>query len=208
MKKGSLFLILLMCFALPLINVSASGALQRNATKVGSSFEPYTADQWIISPVEEPTGDQKVSNAPECDIKGVLACYDPNYLRVDILLQNEISFQLNIFYAVKFEYNTMNEYFTYYTDSKELIYEKEENGKITEQKILTVKNSKDVAGISDSGDQKNSDVYFIISKQDHINGEQGKWYYLTSCYYSGYLTETGALKIADETSEVDLKFEY
>ena len=59
----------------------------------------------------------------------------------------------------------MNEYYTYYVDSEELVYEKEKNGKITQRKTLTKKNSKDIAGVTDSNDLDNADVYFIINKK-------------------------------------------
>ncbi|HEX3046953.1 MAG TPA: hypothetical protein VHY08_19525 [Bacillota bacterium] len=208
MKKWSLLVMLLLCFALPFFYAEASGAPQRNATEVDDVFEPYTADEWIVSPDEEPTDDQEVDNAPECDIYGVIACYDADYLRVDILLNNEISFDLDTFYCVKFEYDSMNEYYTYYVDTEELVYEKEKNGKITERKTLTKKNSEDVAGISDSNDLDNADIYFIINKEDHIGGTEGKRYYLTSTFYSGFIDSKNKLNIADDTIDVDMEFEY
>jgi hypothetical protein len=198
----------LLFFILPFSYVNASGAAHRNATEVDDVFKPYTADEWIVSPAEEPTKDQKVNNAPECDISGVIACYDNDYLRIDILLHNEIFFNLDTLYSVKVEYESMNEYYTYYPASDKLVYEKEENGKITERRTLTKNNSRDVAGVSDSSNLKNADVYFIINKEDHIGGDKGNRYYLTCTFFSGFISNSGDFNIADDTMVADVEFEY
>ncbi|MCL6590913.1 MAG: hypothetical protein K6U80_13295 [Firmicutes bacterium] len=208
MKKWPLLVMLLLCFALPSFYAGASGSAQRDATEVDDVFEPYTADNWIVSPDEEPTGDQEVNNAPECDIYGVIACYDDDYLRVDILLNNGISYELDTFYSVKFEYESTTEYYTFYIDSEELVYEKENNGKITERKTLTGKNSRDTAGVTGAGSLDAADVYLIINKQDHIRGAKGKRYYLTCTFFSGFINESNKLRIADETIKMDIEFEY
>ncbi|MGE5558842.1 MAG: hypothetical protein ACM3WV_09555 [Bacillota bacterium] len=85
-----LFLILACLLAVHSPGFSAGEIPRRPADEVEDVYEPYTASEWIISPDEEDEGDQNVSNAPECDIRGVIACYDVNYLRVDILLHNSL----------------------------------------------------------------------------------------------------------------------
>lgn len=139
---------------------------------------------------------------------GVIACYDNDYLRIDILLNNSITFDWKTLYAVKIEYGDTNEYFTYYTDSEKLVYEKEENGKIVKTKTLAKADSNDVAGVTDSGEQENDVIYFIINKEDHIGGEKGKRYYLTCSFFSGYVTKSDEIKIADKTISVEMEFKY
>jgi hypothetical protein len=208
MKKGLALLLILVCLLAVAGIVNASDTPRRNATQVDDVYEPYTADEWIVSPDEESSGDQDAENAIETDIKGVIACYDDDYLRVDILLNNSISFDWATFYAIKFEYDDMNEYYTYYTDTKKLVYEKEKGNKIVKTKTLVAADSDDTAGVSDSGEEKDDDVYFIINKKDHIGGEKGKRYFLTCYFYSGYLTSSDKIHIADKTIPVDLEFEY
>lgn len=200
---------LIVILLLSLSNLAlASGAPYRYATKVDDTYKPYEPDGWVISPDEEDKGDQTVSNAAECDIRGVISCYDEDYLRIDILLNNPISFKWDVFYAVKLEYTDMNEYFTYYPADKELVYEKEKNGKIVETKTLTKNNSDDVAGVTNSDEADNSDVYFILNKVNHVNGKKGDTYFLTCKFLSGYITGDNKQKTADTTSEVDLEFGY
>ena len=187
---------------------SKSDPPRRDATEVDDVFEPYTADDWIVSPDEESTGDEDVNNAEECDIRGVIACYDDDYIRVDILLENSITYDWAVWYAIKLEYEGMNEYYTYYTDTEKLVYEKEKGGKIVKTKTLAKADSNDVAGVSDSGDGENDDVYFIINKEDHIGGDEGKRYFLTCEFLSGYLSKTDKIVVADETIPVEMEFEF
>ena len=124
------------------------------------------------------------------------------------MLNNSITFDWKTLYAVKIEYGDTNEYFTYYTDSEKLVYEKEENGKIVKTKTLAKADSNDVAGVTDSGEQENDVIYFIINKEDHIGGEKGKRYYLTCSFFSGYVTKSDEIKIADKTISVEMEFKY
>ena len=208
MKKSLIFVFILVALISTSIMVNASGAPRRSSTSVTDVFEPYTPEEMIVSTDEEPIKDQAVKNAPECDISSVISCYDNDYLRVDILLNKSISFKWDILYAIKLEYDDMNEYFIYYTDSQKLVYEVEKNGMITKTKTLTADNSKDTAGVTNSGKMKNSDVYFIIEKKAHIDGESGKKYYLTCKFLSGFIDKKGKIQIADETIPVDLEFIY
>ncbi len=200
---------------LPLLLILVTAAIsypqdiaRLSSTKVSDVYEPYTADEWIVSPNEEPYGSDDKYDPKECDIYGVISCYDNNYLRVDILLTNSISFDWLTVYAIKLEYEGMNEYYTYHTDSKELIYEKEVDGKIVKTESISSVNGKDVAGVSNSGDNDDADVYFIINKDKHIGGEKGKRYYLTCKFFSGYMSVDDELTIADQTIPVELEFEF
>ena len=92
MKKGLALLLILVGLLAVAGIVNASDTPRRNATQVDDVYEPYTADEWIVSPDEESSGDQDAAEAIETDIKGVIACYDDDYLRVDILLNNSITF--------------------------------------------------------------------------------------------------------------------
>ena len=83
-------------------------------------FKPYTPDEWIVSDTEEARGDQTTDQVLETDIKGVIACYDRDYLRVDILLNNSVTYKWQVFYAIKFEYTDLIEYYTYYPDTEEM----------------------------------------------------------------------------------------
>jgi hypothetical protein len=203
LKKVLIFFMVLIAL---FVITNLAGASE--ATKVDDAYKPYTADQWIISPDEEPIDDQKVENAPECDIRGVASCYDDTYLRVDIFLKTGVSFKWDILYGICLEYEDMNEYYIYYTDSKKLIYQKEKNGKIVETRNLTEDGAGDTAGVTNSGDVENGDIYFIINKSDHIKGEKGKNYFIPSYFYSGYINEKGTTNIADQTIDKDLEFEY
>jgi hypothetical protein len=207
MKKILSLSLLILVFLVFSVAAGAAGTNPRkDATEVDDAFTPYTADDWIVSPDEEPLEDQQVDNAPECDIKGVIACYDADYLRVDILLANGISDKWDLYYSIKVEYEGLVEYYTYYTISKKFVYVKEKNGKILRSKTLTGDNSKDCAGVTDSGDEAKSDVYFIINKDDHIGGKKGQTYYLTTYFLSGYIDKKGNENTADDTITVDLHF--
>lgn len=202
---------ILICSALILMILMSSICFaatipQRYATKVEDVFGPYTTDDWIVSPEEEPEGDQITSQVLESDILGVIASYDEDYLRVDILLHNSVSFKWQNYYTISFVYTNMIEYYTYYTDKKELVYTREKNGEIVKQQTLDLKKSDDQAGITTGGEVKNDDVYFIINKNKHLAGEKGKTYFLTTSFSAGYVDVNNNLVKADETIDIDLYF--
>ncbi len=186
----------------------STGQYRRQSTAVDDVFEPYTAGEWIISPDEEEIENPYTDGIGEYDIDGVISCHDEDYLRFDILLYDSISFAYASFYALKIDYGTLTEFFTYYTDSNQLVYEKQKNGAITERKSLTSSNSDDCAGIASSGTFPDDDVYFILRKEDHINGEKGKRYYITLTCYSGYIKDEKSLQITDDTNTVDVEFQF
>lgn len=181
---------------------------RRKSIEVDDVFQPYEPPTWIVSPDEEPEGDQDVLYADECDIYGIISCYDEDYLRVDILLNNSVTFNWKTIYGVVFEYTTTNEWYWFSTDNKNFVYAKEKNGILFDIKTLNEIGSEDVAGTTDSGDLENSDVYFIIKKSDHIGGVKGEFYYLTCTFFSGYLTKENSVHIGDETMSVKLEFKY
>ena len=180
---------------------------RRSATVVSDVSDPYTADDWLISPSEEPAGDQRVSNALECDIKGAIACYDDKRLRVDIFLNNSITYKWDVFYSVRFEYDDgYVEYYTYYPVDKKMVFEAEDHGKITKRQTLDTTKSDDYAGVTSTGEMKDDDVYLIIDKDKHIDGVKGKSYYFTTSFSSGYIDKNDTEHIADETIDVEMLF--
>lgn len=208
MKKILAILLVLVCLTATVGMVFAKDPPRRNATEVNDVYEPYTPDEWIVSPDEESIGDETAPKAKETDIRSVIACYDADYIRIDILLTNSVTFDWKTLYAIKIQYDEMNEYYTYYTHSEKLVFEKEVDREIVKTKTLVKGDSNDVAGVTDSGKKKNDDIYFIINKKDHIGGEKGKRYYLTCSFFSGYLTKSDKIEIADKTIPVELEFEY
>lgn len=179
---------------------------ERYATLVSDVTKPYTANEWIVSPDEEPFGDQNTSEVLESDIRAVIACYDEDYLRVDILLHNSVTYKWDNFYGIELVYDNLIEYYTYYPDTKELVYSVERNGQIEKRQILDINKSDDRAGITSSREVKNDNIYFIINKNKHLVGEVGKTYYLTTCFISGYVDINNKLVITDETMDVNLYF--
>lgn len=178
----------------------------RYSFQVDDVYEAYAPDDWIISPKEEPVGDNKSSQVAECDIRGIISCYDADDLRVDMLLENPISYSYRVFYAVEFEYTKNDkEYYTYYPDNGDFIYELEENGVITKKEALS-RDDGDYATVTNSGDEDNTDVLIVINKDSHISGEIGSTYYLTTKFYAGYIDKNDKMFIADQTIPVKLFF--
>jgi hypothetical protein len=186
----------------------STGQYRRQSTAVDDVFEPYTSEEWIISPDDEEIENPNTDGISEYDIDGVISCYDEDYLRFDILLYDSISYEYDSFYALKIDYGTLTEFYTYYTLSGKLIYEKQKNGAITERKNLTGTDSDDCAGIASSGLYPDDDIYFILNKEDHIKGEKEKRYYVTLTCYSGYLKDEKSLQITDDTDAVDVEFQF
>ena len=70
-----------------------------------------------------------------------------------MLLENPISYSYRVFYAVEFEYTKNDkEYYTYYPDNGDFIYELEENGVITKKEALS-RDDGDYATVTNSGDE-------------------------------------------------------
>ncbi len=200
-------IILVLLFLVPAFVTAKPPAIQdKYADSVDDVNAAYSPSDWVISPDDELQSYTKVDNAPECDIKGVISCYDPSSLRVDIILQSPISYDVKVWYAMKFEYaGDYVEYYTFYPVSGDFIYEKEENGKVTKTEDL--KGDKvDFTGVTESGKIKDSDVYLIINKEKHIGGEAGQTYYLTTSFYSGYIDVNDKMQFSDITKKVNLYF--
>lgn len=204
-KKIYVFLMLAILFLLPVINLSAADYPAKYSDSVANVNDPYTPSGWIVSPDDGLATYVKVDNAPECDIKGIISCYDKNSLRVDILLKHPISYDVKVWYAIKIEYTDLVEYYTYYPETEDLVYEQEKDGKVIKTESLKG-NDLDYTGVTDSGDVKNTDVYIIINKDKHIDGTVGQMLYLVSSFYSGYVDEAGKLHVADTTNPVNLYF--
>jgi len=179
----------------------------RDSMKVPDVTDPYNPPDFIIGPTEEPVGDHLTTNAPdECDIRGIISCYDSNKLRVDILLNFSVKNKFEVWYAVIFEYADISQYFTYYPSSNTLVYKKEKDGKVMDTQTLAMDSTADFAGVSSCGDEKNTLIYFVIDKNKHIGGNKGTRYYLTTYFYSGYVNTSNQMTIADETIPVNLYF--
>ncbi len=156
--------------------VVAAGELpHRFSTKVESVFESYIADEWIISPDEEPQDIEKQYDYG-IDIKGVLSAYDEEYLRFDLLLYNPVVLYADPAYYLYFYY-TDNDYDSYIFSpmTEELVYKQVYNDQIMEKRVMDAVNSPDLAGVSDDG----LSVYFIINKAEHFGGKKGGLYYIT-----------------------------
>ncbi|MEC9488256.1 MAG: hypothetical protein UMV23_02080 [Halanaerobium sp.] len=181
---------------------------RRFSTPVDDVFQGYVADEWIIAPYEEPKGDQLVTNAPECDIKSVISCFDQDYLRMDIMLHNPVSFDLQVAYGMILVYTNVDEYYIYYPHSNQFIFSKfDKSGKILDYRVLD-ENSLDSAGVTNSGSVYNVNIYFIINKYKHIGGVKGENYYLTCNFFSGFIDLNGDFVIADETIPVEVEYTF
>lgn len=202
----SFFAFVFLFFVINMIH--AQNIVHRTATYVYSTHDTYNPDQWIISPAEESNDYYNQYGLEECEITSVTACYDDEYFRVDIVLNSDVTYKWKTLYAIQVEYSDMTEYYIYYTDDKQLIYVKEENGRIVKTEDLTFDNSKDIAGVTSWGDKQYSDIYFIINKDLHIGGEKGERYYLTCSFYSGYIDVDGKTTTADVTIPVEIEFEF
>lgn len=188
----------------PLIGMCGEELPRRQAVEVDDVFSPYMGE-WMVSSKEEQIGDQKVSNAPECDIKGIISCYDNEYFRVDILLNNPVSYQWEVWYGIVLEYTNVTEYYAYCPTSKQFMYTTEVDG-VSSEKFDLEPSDKHMAGVTKSSDADNSDIYFILNKAEHLVGEKGNRYYVTAYFFSGFIDEEGELQLADETIPIDLEF--
>jgi len=198
-------LLIIVLFCLIFLVIFSGGKYEsRNSKKVNDVNKGYSVDEWVVSPEEEPQGDEQVNNAPECDIRGVISCYDDDQLRVDILLTHQVSYKFTVWYAIKFEYTDEIHYYTYYPKEDKLFFEIVQNGEITKSEELG-EDSKDYAGVTSSGDKESGSVYIIIDKDLHIGGDKGKRYYLTTTIFSG-VNNNNEMKVADEAMTVNLFF--
>ena len=202
-----LFALVLFLFCLQ-IPVFSQDIEDRDSTEVSDVTEAYTPDQWLVSEDEEEKGDQQVSNAPECDIRAVMGCYDNDRLRIDILLWNPVSFKWLTYFAIKLEYDAgVSEYYAYNTDTKKIRYIKYDNGETVDDYYLDEDGEGlDMGFVTSSYGKKNCSVGIIIDKEKHIGGKKGKRYYLTCEFESGFIDKKGNLKVADSTRSVNMYF--
>lgn len=174
----------------------------RSALEVPDAFAPYTAEEWIVSPLEEPEGDIPAGTTPsESDIRGVLACFDGTHLRVDILLHQEISSDGTAGFGVKLAYEGgVNEYLTYFPGLNRLYYVRETRGRIQKSHRLTGDSTSDSAGFS------GRNVYILIEKKAHMAGEKGRTYRVGAVFYSMTLDRTLSGHLEDLTIAVNLRY--
>lgn len=205
MRKLFVISLVVTLLIFPLIGMCGEEYPRRQAVEVDDVFSPYEGE-WVVSPEEERVGDQKVSNAPECDIQGILSCYDDEYFRVDILLNNPVSYQWKVWYGIVLEYTDLTEYYAYCPTTKEFMYTTEANGVIS-KKVDLEPSDKHTAGITNSSYDDDSDIYFILNKAKHLYGKKGNRYYVTAYFFSGFIDEKGKLQLADETIPINLEFE-
>jgi hypothetical protein len=174
----------------------------RNAMETRDAFAPYTPEEWIVSPLEEPEGDVPAGTTPpECDIRGVLSCFDAAHLRVDILLHHDVSSDRTVGFGVKLAYEGgVNEYFTYYPGLNRLYYLRETLGRIQKSHRLNGDESSDTAGFA------GRDVYLLVDKNSHMAGEKGQSYRVGAVFYSLTLDRRMYGRLEDSTPAVNLRY--
>jgi hypothetical protein len=174
----------------------------RSALEVQDAFAPYTPEEWIVSPLEEPEGDIPAGTTPpESDIRGVLSCFDGIHLRVDILLHHEVSSDKTVGFGVKLAFEGgVSEYLTYFPGLNRLYYVRETLGRIQKSHRLTGDRSSDSAGFS------GRDVYLLIEKNAHMAGEKGRSYRVGAVFYSMTLDRTLNGRLEDLTVAVNLRY--
>jgi len=185
----------------------------RYAKEVYDVTKPYSGAAWVISPEEEPTGDHNVSNAPECDIKGVVALNDRRRIRIDIHLYYPISYRWKVAYGVKFQFKHGDEEaYLFFPVSKRFFYVLWKNGRKVKEMELTQNQASDWTGVTTGyvGNRAVPDsvVYLIIDKDKHIaRSGYGQKLWLLSHFSSGYIQKNlGDLRDADKTNSVKLGF--
>ncbi len=209
--KRFLFL-LIMCIGFSAI-VSAEIPMRdaKEVPDVGASLVP----NYIVFPKEEPAGDHNVSNAPECDIKAVTAANDKKRLRIGIVLNNSITFKVQVVYGIKLIYSGgTEEWFVYNVLKKELMYIKKKNEKTEKTEVIVQKKDSDYAFITgqtftDGKKIDNSVVTLLLDKDKHIDKTSiGKQLFLTVQVFSGYMKAENEEEIgdADETIQVKMRF--
>lgn len=196
------FIVLFLCVVLVIPAFGAKAKVpKRYSVEVDNVHDAYEGD-WVVSP-DEKSDTANLGGYAECEIQGTISSFDADSIRVDILLNSAIKKKSDVMFAVKFVYEGgMEEWYTYYPNSDEFIYEKLVNGKTTKTTTLNNEEGDDEAFVTSSG----KDVAIIINKDKHIGGESGNQLYLTTYFCSGYVDKKGKLQIADDTIDVNLYF--
>lgn len=206
MKKlslGFLFLLAVPCF------VIAQNIPKRYSMGVNDVSETYDPKEWIVSEKEEPKNDHELKKYPETDIKGVISCYDEEYLRIDILLHNPVTGKYPTVYGIKLEYSdNYSEIYLYFADTKEFYIYYFENGELTDSECLSDKeDATDFVDLTSSSGKNNTDVIFIINKSVHLTNKKGSSVYLTLTAATSLYDEKNDKFIpSDDTHSVDLYF--
>lgn len=204
-KTAWLFILLLFIPAF----LSAQDVPARDALEVKSVLEPYDPEVWIVSEREEPKGDNQVKDAPECDIRGITACYDGEWLRFDIILHSPVTGKLPTVYGIKLEYSEgYVEYFICRPDAGELYFITEQDGETQSSELLDEDSeSGDFAELTSYGGKANAVVVIVINKDYHLGGDEGDRIYLTCSFETGKFDENDEVISADGTDIVDVYFE-
>jgi len=201
------FVFLLLFLQISLFAQDYPARYSKKVTDVYNAYAPDKNSGWIVTDKEEKKGDHKVSNAPECDIRSVMSCYDNSKLRVDIVLWNPVSYQWLTYFAINMQYaGGVEEYYYYDIDTKELRYRKTDNGSVVEDDVLSQDDGTDFAFITTYDGNDDMIVGLIIDKDKHFGGSKGKTYYLTCDFQSGFTDSNGDLQVADYTPTVRLHY--
>lgn len=204
MKKLPVFFYVI-CLAVMSINPLTAAELSRTSTEVEDVSEPYEADEYILFSDEVFQGPNYTNSDHLDSIDSIISCNDFEFLRFDILLEQSASYDKKYFYAVKLLYaNNEESYLYYYPGSKTLWYEEVTDGIVTYSYELDDEDYS-YAGVTTPGDIPDSDVFFILYKDDFFDGEYLEDYYTTASFFCGY-EENGTLLIDEQTAEVDIWF--
>jgi len=210
MKKFStLFLVMFAFVTLASAQVPTRDA--KEVPDVGGTVTP----NYIVFPKEEPQGDHKVTNAPECDIKAVTAANDKKRLRIGIVLHNSITFTVKVVYGIKLIYSGgIEEWYVYNPVDKQLIYIKRKGEKTIKTEAVAMSKESDNAYVAsqifaDGKKMENSVVTLLLDKDKHVDkASRGKKLFLTVQAFSGYIKDgtTDDIGDADETISVKMNF--
>ena len=218
MRRAVLFFLFVFIIS-PLISQYGELPPLRYAKEVMRVSKPYSGADWIVSPFEEGKGDQKVSNAYECDIRAIAAVNDARRLRIDIYLHNPVTYKWKVYYSfrITYKYGT-SDTFIYFPTRKEFYYGRwDRNGNLVKSRLLKNEPQGDTCGVTDSfvsGRRRtNTVVYLIIDKDKHFaKTGRGEKRWLTTRFSSGYIRKGAGddwirnIREADTTMRVRLGY--
>lgn len=192
--------------------VVANAQPMREAREVRRVKESYTT-KWVVRPSEEQKGDQRVTNAPETDIRAVSAANDRRRLRIDINLYAPVNRRMQVLYAFKIRYKGgVEDWFAYTPHNEQFLQITMKHGRITKNRVLVKERRGDwveVGGTTISGvSVPNSRVTLFIDKDKHFAMRgKGTRKWVTAQFFTGYFQRgTGRIKGADSTIDVKLSY--
>ncbi len=218
MKKLFL-LVFILCLIFPLESQYGNKPPLRYAKEVNRVMAGYSGANWIVSPNEEARGDQKVSNARECDIRAVASVNDARRLRVDIYLHNPLTYRYKVYYAFKviYKYGSYDTYIYFPTTKKFYFGKWSRDGRLLESRTLARDSYGDTCFITASyirGVRKpNTVIALVLDKDKHISKiGRGTKKYLSARFFTGFVKKgtegkwTRGIRVADSTMDVRLGF--